>query len=415
MAVGSPACLVYDSSLLHDSPEDASILADGLPDTIDARSDVADEGADQHLTDTAADMSGEWLDRADVSHPEAESGTDTPPDEPAEAKPDVDLHACDPCKDPNLLRPVCPPSASDPASLPTPFAYAVRSLRIGLSPTADINEWRDLGYDQDCTQTGPGGLPSSCQTNGDAGAIIEDGHQGRDNSFGRNVGGRLALVRQSHPELPDIAGEANQRLETGAAGMLVGIDHYGGTDEDPTVSVAVYGSVGVANPPAAWDGSDAWKLDSSWLDSSDKPLHVDDSAYVSAGMVVARFDHLALLLTGDVGELDISIDRAVLVLALSPDRSMVTDGELFGVIGSQTLVQSIDRFVSQHGICPSDSSYAAMRTVMNRAADIRLADDVDAAAPCDSVSIGVSFLAQRAQLGSVAAPAQKAPDLCAGD
>lgn len=384
------ACSVYDASLLKYSTD----------------------------TDAAADATHDV-----VSEPDATAAEDVdpaPPDVVEEALADAEAEAaaCDPCAEQGLVRPPCAPTGSDPATELDPIVYAVHTLRVGLSPKKP-DDWRTIGLDMDCLLTGVGGTPSMCVGSGSSAAVLEDGLLGRDNSFGRNVGGMIRLLSQVGALPYDLEEIWNYYFSTGRQGMLFEVRHYSGEADDPRVWLALYASAGTRDPithaavTPKWDGTDEWSILQTSLAPGNQPLFVDDSAYVSGNVLVAHMpEGLPLTFTADGSLFEMALARSVLALELSADRQRVTLGTVNGTWYRTQALAAVDAYMAQAGLCSDNPIYVQGKKVIENAADIRA--DLQAAPqlPCNAVSVGIELSADRATLGQAEAPPPPKPSQC---
>jgi hypothetical protein len=393
-AASALACSEYDASLLHTSRRpDASIEASAPADASEA---AADRAGDQTPADVYADAAKD-----------------------AEAEPPVvDPRACDTCKDMSLVRPPCPPTVPDPASPPDPLVLAVRSMRLGMN-NKNTEDWKDLGIDFDCIATPASGSPAPCaRVQGTPSATVEDGHAGRDNSFGRNIGGLVCLL-ESWNLLKNVEETGNADLESGSAGLLLIVEGFGGGRDDPLVRVGIVQSDGTRDAAGAnqtkalWDGNDLWSRVKTGLDANGNPTYFDDAAYVTGGVVVAHLpDGLPIRFETSSGTLEMLLNKSVLMFTLSADNQKATEGVVAGVWHTQGAMSAFDSYAAQSGICPSNPNYKVAREALSKSSDIRLDLKPMPALECNAMSLGLGFTAQRAKLGAIVEAPPKKPDLC---
>jgi len=387
------SCSEYDSSLLRYADASIDGPSKDAPDDVDASLDSAPDEADAPVDQEA--------DALDEDAPD-----DAPEDAPEDVHEDVDPRACDQCKDLSLARPPCEHPGTDPAPLADPLVFAVRTIRASALPTDDIGEWKSIGYDLDCLFTSTDATPSSCLPTSTSTTLTEDGLEGRDSSFARNLSGQIRLLI-GFGVFPNVQGQAVSRLEAGEWGWLFVVDQYGGGDDDPQVRVAVYHSPGTVNSggspiQASWDGLDRWALEADSVDSFGSPVHVDDAAFVVGGTVVARLPGtLPLSLRADSVRLDVPVQQVLVTLKLSPDRQSVEQGVFVGAARATAALTAFDDLAAQAGVCLPNELYSDARNVIANAADLRQDPPQDPNSYCDSMSVGLEFSAQKAVLGPV--------------
>ena len=278
------------------------------------------------------------------------------------------------------------------------FTVALRTIDLGESSVT----MGKVGLDRDGVCTCPG--PPSCAEPTWAYASHCDGLGGRDNAAAQSfslVNADLGPVISS----PQFSYEANK----GAWSLLLRVRGYNGGADDDQVEAAFFMTPGLTSLPK-WDGTDAWPVgDGSLADkmSLDQPLFVDPKAYVSGGVLVASLSKLSVLIqsAGVRLQLDLS-DVALRATILQPDSGAgfhLTNG----VLGASWILT--DMFTDMGGlrlngvaICTDSLSYATAKSRLCGTVDLGPSGS-DAGAPCNALSFGMSFAADPAILGPVAA------------
>ncbi|HQP34787.1 MAG TPA: hypothetical protein PLI95_06405 [Polyangiaceae bacterium] len=397
LALGLTAvtCSEYDSSLLHFTHDDS-----GTPDT-SPPSEPAPEPSPEPEPEPVPEAGPE---------PVAEVGPETP-----------DPRWCDTCKDSSVARSVCAPQISDTGNDIGIVAFAFRSLRMGMD-SAKPNDWKELGLDLDCLATDKTGLPTTCKRAANAtAAVVEDGLLGRDNSFGRNVGGLIVLLETVHL-IDNLEVDENQRLETGSNGFVITLEGWDGLPDDSRVNASlflsrgVYDAAGVEELVAKWDGTDLWSIDSSSLGAGDTAKFNDDSAYIKDGVLVAHLpDGVPFQFEGSGASLEMALNKSTLSMRIAEDRKTATEGVLGGVWGLQAALTSIGAFAESNGICPDDPSYATAIQMVTNAPDVRLDLVPKPDLSCNAISFALAFTAGAAKRGAIVEPPPKNPSQCIPD
>ena len=390
----SATCTEYDASLLvYTGRQDAAIqdatAEDGPGAEADASADVvADTGTDGPVLDAEADVD------AEASEDAKETG----------------IVACDPCTDPGLLRPVCPPDMADPPAEVEPMVFAMRTVRAAMTKTAST-DWQNIGLDLDCLNTQATGDPIMCKRTGSDPSVVEDGLLGRDNSFGRNLCGVIRLLELFNLITYDVEQSWNEGLALGKSGMLLELRRYSGEPNDPQVLLALYMSHGTRNAEntadlhANWDGNDLWSRSTTSLTLNDQPAFLDDAAYVTNGTIVAHLpEGVPLVLTSNQAALSMALTKSVVSLTMSPDHTKITNGVLAGAWYTTAALSALDGYAAQSGICQNRPEYAAARNVIATSSDVRADLKSAPTLDCNAMSMGLSFTAERAKLGGVVAP-----------
>jgi len=388
------SCNVYDSSLLLSS--DTGIDS-GAPDA------KIDSSIDANV-DTSIDAN---LDAQTDSNVGQDTLASDSPVENDSTIPDAqDPRYCDPCKDLSLIRPPCPPLSQDATSLPGPLIFASRTIRMGADPDKK-DDWRTLGFDQDCMATNSAGQPLSCKRPASAN-LTEDGEGGKDNSFGKNFGGQLGtLVKYG---VLDISPEndGNQRFEAGLNGVLFAIGDFNGTANDPSVTVSFYMSGGTMDPAtgehldAKWDGADIWTIDADSVSSNGKALYADDSAYVTDNTLVSNLPNgLLLKVQGASSTMTLQLNEPRIIGTFAPDHKSFSEITLSGVWQVESALSSLDSYAQEKGICPGTFQYTLAHEITRTSADIRLDLNPAPAKDCNAISLAMTFSAYQAKLGIV--------------
>lgn len=289
-----------------------------------------------------------------------------------------------------------PSSPSDAVT----FTAALYTVDFGFD--GGVGENYGLNLDKVCTCPDK----DSCVRTGDAGPAC-DGKNGVDQ------GGR-AIIRLA--ETAGIVSESqlNTALVNGTSGALVRVDQWNGTNEDATVIVSVFSSLGYFNDagsPPAWDGNDKWSVERGSVIGGDltKPQATTSQAYVSGGTLVATLD-FPLTISSGAGNSPVTIDLTggYIVASIGKDaggRYKLT-GTLAGRWATKTLLTSLqifpDTLTGTGYLCGDDVAYQALKGSVCKAADINRAQANDQGGfDCDAVAIGLHFIAREAELGEL--------------
>jgi hypothetical protein len=327
---------------------------------------------------------------------------------------DVEEGSCETCSDQSLARTPCRPDVEDPPTQGEPLVFALRTIGLGMSPDAP-QAWRDLGLDRDCLATTTTG-GASCKS--PEPTQVEDGHQGRDNGFGRNIG----TVAQSLVTLgvlpfdPEV--RENDDLELGRRGWVVVLEDFGRVPNDPRVRFTFYMSRGTFTldgqmQTPAWDGADSWWLDPTSFSTIGEPLWVDDNAYVADHVLVASLPSGIKLVWGvTFGRFELSLSEALLYARLDLNWAGLTAGQLSATWPAVVAVDEMSRYLDGLGLCPDDPRHEMFVGQITKKVDSRVDFAAEPDLACNAISVGVGFTAQVAKLGKVAAPHPPPPEPC---
>ena len=353
----------------------------------------------------------------------------------AEAAPDVSADA-GPC---THRTPPAPPDAAavaasrnQDAGAPVDLVFAVSRTEYGTGFAADGGileagpQFTTIGFDLDNMCTGMG----SCVEPPSATGTHHAGVDGIDNGYGQ-------LLYTTGPN-PDSIDASTDQTE-----VLLRVRNYHGAPDDDQIDVSLYLALGVSARPDGgtgllWDGQDRWTILPETLadapdgsaPSVDQPLFHADQAYVSGGVLVARFN--TALWPGTVRafpRLLITAHELVIAGDLSPVANTggawalnnVVTGTRIGL--TDVLIVSSyepDRLAGFDGsplefFCKDPGSYSIVKQVVACPfLDITMDPTAPPSSSCDSLSVGLLYEMQPALLGGVAEPAPPLPDCAPG-
>lgn len=306
-------------------------------------------------------------------------------------------------------RPACahtlppPPPASVAASTGShDLLFAVSQYETGIASDDDAGRplYSDIGFDLDTTCTGEG-ESTSCMEPPWATGDHTDGVGGIDNAFGQ-----IWWLKGADPVVTKAMNTA----------LMIRVRGYSGEPSDDKVEVSLYvgglelrddGQVG-----PLWDGSDRWDVLPELLATSgdaevlslDAPRFRDESAYVSGGVVVARFAD-ALWTPGWTVVPLIPVHQVV----LSGSLTRVADGwqlqnavagMRIGITDALTYGAQLPNATTGVPVCQVEADYMTMRNNVCPFVDVASVSSSPSAA-CDAISAGVLFQAKPATFGAI--------------
>ena len=244
--------------------------------------------------------------------------------------------------------PTKPDTAADSVS-GKPRAYVLSHLAF---PVGSNNE---VGYDIDdtctCDVASDGAVtPSMCtprRTQDD----VCDLSGGRDNATSKLV---LDLFVTRSDGAFDVGYDLGAKY--GAAASMFVIDEYSGLPNDPQVLVTYYespglesaGSVGCAGDAGVdaagdggarptWSGCDTWKVSKSSLPEAKVPVFLTRQAYVSGGVLVARFSSISFR----IGAALLRMTDPVVTARMTNDQTKsLTGGVIAGRVDADDFVRA---------------------------------------------------------------------------
>lgn len=218
-------------------------------------------------------------------------------------------------------------------------------------------------------------------------------NDGRDNNIAKYLAG---LAGTPLEELRSSA--ASQLADRGDWGVVLRVTQYNGDPDDGQVSVSVYNSRGTPLDPL-WDGSDPWELRSDslgGLGGVDDALFRADDAYVTGGVLVARFTQpVSLALPKNFV---LPLEGAVLQALIGKDAQdnfALQDGVLGGRVRITDALSALGgmRDSGFPVVCRDTPDYALL--YKDPLCAHRDETTVSLPAPCDAISFGMSFAAER--------------------
>ncbi len=291
---------------------------------------------------------------------------------------------------------------------------AMDKLYLGdkdLTDVANPNAWKQFGFDLDSLSTTTANLSGHCQpAEGADSSMLNDGDNGKDNAFGRNVLPILAGLA------PDISTEVNTSLNGGEFSLLALFEQLGpGADQDRLVT-RLYGGAPFSGYPL-WNGTDCWSVAQEQLnDPSDinsaqtifttASLQNNEWSSGSLGTVVIPLRVIGL-------EVPMTIKHARLSLKLNPDHLGAVQGQLGGVVDTELFVEGVRDVLGTFDLsfCQSDV-FDSFALEIRRSSDIMTDGSQNENDTCNGISIGLGFTMTAAGLAGIAAPAPPPPNPC---
>jgi hypothetical protein len=279
--------------------------------------------------------------------------------------------------------------------------------------------WASLGYNLDGYCTGAPDFAFACTLPEGRGRPSEDGADGIDNVFGKDL---FPLVDEVVPGLED----SSRALQVAGRGLVVmRVTEWNGLADDPQVHIAITQSVdtvaaaaadpvpdvdfvdsearlpgGELAPPPAWDGNDyTWVRSDTFLAGSfDDPLVFDANAYIADDVFVARLpDRVEILFQGiDVG-VTVRVTGGIATGRISADRMRIEDV----VVAGRWSVLDLLRTAESVGVCVGSTEYNFLRSRLEAIVDVSSDPMPGPGALCDAISLGVGFTGVRVRFGGV--------------
>jgi len=283
---------------------------------------------------------------------------------------------------------------------------AINTIELGLK-----DGWKTIGYDLD-NRVSTKASTDLCKTNagGTKSQVYEDGKDGIDNSFGKNLAPLLDQLASAQASL-------DTSLEEGTFTIMVDIAALGTAPDYLDLTAKLYAGDDLGSPPL-WDGTDAWPVVPELLDDPTdissakvqfKTSYVNDGVWVSGSP-----GSLGLGLSISGASFTIDISQAIISMNLAADRQSATEGVIAGVIEVEPFIAQLKSVAGSidSGLCEG-GLFDTIADTLRQASDIMADGSQDPNQTCDAISIGLGFTAQAVTLGEIAEPAVPEPDPCA--
>jgi len=283
--------------------------------------------------------------------------------------------------------------------------------------------WKEFGYDLD------GKISTKDSTDlckpaagAKATAIYEDGTNGRDNSFGKNI---LTIITSL---ASDASSQINDSIDKGSFTIMLKMDGIGTADNYNPLLTKLYGgsklvdSAGMEIAPK-WDGTDKWPVVAELLNGGniDNPivqfpnsyLVKDDKTGARTWVSGSKADIQLNLAVGGF-TIGLTIGSALIATDIGDGNKKATNGTIAGVLGTEQLISELAKVAGSFdpNLCPPSSTFESIASQIRQASDILTDGSQDPEKTCDGISIGLGFEMDEIQLGEVAPKAMPGEDPC---
>jgi hypothetical protein len=326
---------------------------------------------------------------------------------------------------PGVQPPAKNPEAPDAASGEQP-TLAIRKLLLGDTNrmgTPSSTAWKDYGYDLDGKISTKDSADHCEPAEGaKASAVYEDGTDGRDNSFGKNI---LPIITSL---ASDASTQVNDSIESGSFTIMIRLDELGAGADENGIHSKLYGGATLVDAMGmdilpAWDGTDQWPVVNELLNDGNienPKVQFADSYVVTDAKTGARtwvsgdFGNITLNLSVAGFTLGLNINHAVISMDLAEGNAKATNGTIAGILNPEQLISELAKVAGSFdaSLCPPSSTFESIAQQIRQASDILADGGQIKGEKCDGISIGLGFEMQQVQLGSVADAASPAVDPC---
>ena len=332
-------------------------------------------------------------------------------------------------------------AASDSTNILEPFYFGFTRMRIGnvaddVASTPDQDAWRTIGFDLDgvCTNSATCGIfgqaslvdARSCKSSYGARTPF-DGTDCRDNAVGQFFA--LGAPTSELEKFGFSERHWNCGIRAGWFNLITKVSNYNGERNDDAVRVDIYSSTGTETPgfsctageggmpPDDWYERPTWQSSTRWhiARRSISPIvneelfgdHIPDGvvsssdAFVRDGWLVAHLpENSELWLNGHSSDLSgfrLLLRRGVLAAKLvrDPETQLwtVEDGTIGGVVLAVDVLSAFREIGFCENLC---ATYASLgNSLMDFTDSVATTGTNFPSAPCDGMSLGISFQGQQ--------------------
>ncbi|MEZ4301297.1 MAG: hypothetical protein R3B70_40555 [Polyangiaceae bacterium] len=302
---------------------------------------------------------------------------------------------------------------------------AIRKLYLGDTDrkgNASTSAWKEFGYDLD-GKISTKDSKDLCKplAGAKASAVYEDGTDGRDNSFGKNI---LPIITTL---ASDASTQVNDSIEGGSFTIMLKIEKIGSGDSyNPLVSKLYGGGKLVDEQGAeiapAWDGTDMWPVIPELLNGGnieDPKVKFPNAYLVKDGSgartwVSGGYADITLNLSVGGFTLGLTIGSAVITTEITAGNDKGTNGTIAGILDTEQLISELAKVAGSFdpSLCPPSSTFESIAQQIRQASDILTDGGQDPTKDCNGISIGLGFDMQQVQLGPVAPESTPGEDPC---
>ncbi len=275
-------------------------------------------------------------------------------------------------------------------------SLAMRTVDIG-----EVDPTNAPGFDLDeaCTCCPDCTEGQACTPPADP---ICDGPRGRDNAVAHFLARLLAQLPS-----PVTSQSLQTDIDEGDWTVLARVSRYNGLADDSDVTVTLYGAAPLGTAPQ-WNGGDTWNVRDDYVTAPNLDAAVvrSDAAYLSGGVLVARFGSGGPLRISLTSGFDLRMTSAVLsgTLALENGRYALSGATLGGVWSMPDVFRTLAaiRVGGAAAVCLDSPTYPTVKALLCDLRDSLQA--IDAFGPCTSVSFGLAFRAEQVVFGQLVPP-----------
>jgi hypothetical protein len=293
-------------------------------------------------------------------------------------------------------------------------ALAVDELFVGERTFAGVKSataWKEYGFDLDgITTTASGDFSKICKPYGNsASSVLEDGSNGRDNSFGRNVLTALSAF------VPSFDAQANDAIGSGQFTEIFLFEQLGADGNADPVVTKLLGGAELGSTPA-WKGDDCWPILHEELTDPKDPTSAK-SIFPNAKLLNNVWDSggtadLILPLNVLGQPIAVKVYQARATASLDATHKGAALGQIGGYVKTEELVQTVRQAAGAINPTYCQLFDATVAEQLRAASDIMDDGTQDPTKTCNAISVGLGFTLLQVQFGKIANAAMTATDPC---
>jgi hypothetical protein len=308
-----------------------------------------------------------------------------------------------------------PEETGTPAAATEERVFALNSLSLGEADRGgnkNKDAWKKYGFNLDnritavADKSSPG-LGRVCKLQpGAVASTHQDGDEGTDNSFGKNI---LTLL---DPFAPNPSTDISKSIIDGEFTIMLKV--IGLTDEPEQTNTGLSGTllVGGAFNPEDKTARPTFTAADDWPYVADPQVPIS-GAYINKGVFVnGKGGAQVKIAIGIQGQnLNLTINKAIISFKHNPATKSLEEGTIAGVINTEELVTGVGAIAGRlsKDLCQG-STVEGIKSSLKQASDMLADGTQDPGRTCDGISVGLGFTAK--QIGK---PTKIAPATGGGD
>jgi hypothetical protein len=293
------------------------------------------------------------------------------------------------------------------------LVFAVNELFLGdrsFTKVKSSTAWMDFGFNLDGQATASDFSQHCKPYNGGSTSSFQDGSNGRDNSFGRNI---RPIVEPLLPD--DIDTMANAAIDSGSFTEIFTFEKLGMMPDVAPLAVRLYGGGDMGSSPL-WNGKDCWPVVSeSLIDQND--VLTAKVIFPNAKLTNDVFDSNGVTnIVLPINILGQTVSLRVYHVRISAQFSKLHDGialgQLGGFVKTEEFVQTLKQAAGAVNMSNCGLFDLAIANQIRQASDMIDDGKQDPNKTCNAISVGIGFTMLPISFGKISPPAQPVQNPC---